>query len=157
MIEPELVHFRRSEFTRGGVDWWPRMDPRLLVLLDVFRHQWGKPVEISAHPDALGRDVAVDVVSDHNVNRHGMVLAVDVQPAVIIEQADARRAIRIARAIGFTAIGFYPNWRPRPGLHLGTRRDRRPEDPAVWGAVAVAGAQTYVSLDEALARLPMRS
>lgn len=34
-----LQYFAKSEFVRGTTNWWPLMNPRLLVLLDVYRHQ----------------------------------------------------------------------------------------------------------------------
>ena len=149
----QLYYFTPSEFRRDGVDWFKQMDGRLLVLLDTFRHEWGAKVSISAHPSALGRHDG-DKQSDHNVDLYGVVLAADVIPAGIADRHDAETAIEIAKRIGFTSIGFYPDWHPAPGLHLGTRRDRVPGSPAIWGAVRPDpnAKQAYVSLDAALAR-----
>lgn len=142
----QLYFFDPVEF---GV-WWPAMDPRLLVLLDVFRFQWGAPVTVSGHPRALGRTDGAAGTSDHNVDRHGCVLAADVFPGGMINPGAAWRALAIARDVGFTSLGVYPHW-SRPGLHLGTRRTARPGEPATWGAVrGHGGAQVYVSVQEAL-------
>lgn len=146
-----LYYFGRNEFNRGGVNWYERMDPRLLVLLDVFRHQWGAKVSISAHDAALGRELGPTKLSDHNVDLHGVCLAADVIPEGMTRRADAWRAVTTAAAVGFTAIGVYPDWLPGPGLHLGTRMSHRPGTPALWGAVRPeGGSQQYVALHSAV-------
>lgn len=152
MNTPHLYHWTRDEFERDGVNWFEEMDHRLLVLLDVFRDQWEAKVIISPHPAALGRRLGTKV-SDHNVDLHGRVLAADVMPVGMNTRAQVEHAIRIAKYIGFTSIGFYPDWLPAPGLHLGTRLDRMPGTPAIWGAVRPEPSrrQAYVSLDQALA------
>ena len=148
----DLRYFTRQEFgpnpTRG-IDWWPCMDPRLLVLLDVFRHQCGAPVSISQHGQALGRRLGRDVKSAHNYDRHGVVLAADTFPDMMDSPDDALEIIDLAEYVGFTGIGIYPHW-SRPGLHLDTRRDREPGSPAKWGAISVDGSQEYVSVSAAL-------
>lgn len=149
----KLYYFSETEFTRGGRNWYPAMDPRLLVLLDVFRFRWGRRVAISAHPAALGRDLPLTELSDHNVTLHKAVLAADVIPEGCSSRADLQRALSLATELGFTSIGIYPDWRPSPGLHLGVRRERRPGDPAVWGAIASDDGQQYVTVSEALDRL----
>jgi hypothetical protein len=150
----KLHHFQQSEFQRDGRNWYELMDPYLLVLLDVFRHQWGSRVVISGHPQALGRDVDLKVTSDHNVNRHGRVMAADVLPSGMDTKKAASRALDLARRCGFTAIGIYPHWVPAPGLHLGVRHERAMADPALWGAVSIHGKQTYCALDQALDAMP---
>lgn len=147
-----LYYFGRGEFERGGVNWFDRMDPRLLVLLDSFRHQWGKKVVISPHPAAIGRELGPTRLSDHNVDLHGAVLGIDVMPEGMRTQMTVNAAVRIARSVGFTAIGVYPDWQPAAGLHLGTRTGRHPTDPAVWGAVRGDDGQDYVALDVAVNR-----
>lgn len=147
-----------NEFVRGGVDWWPHMDDRLLVLLDAFRAAHGRRVLLSPHPRAIGRRSGPGSRSDHNVDRHGVVLGVDTMPEGMTTPANAEACIALARRLGFTAIGVYPHWAPSPGLHLAARRDRQPGDPALWGAVRRPSqespdglVQTYVSVAVALA------
>lgn len=147
-----LYYFGRHEFERGGVSWFDRMDPRLLVLLDSFRHQWGSKVVISPHPAAIGRELGATQLSDHNVDLHGRVHGIDVMPADMRTQLAVNQAVRIARRVGFTAIGVYPDWRPHAGLHLGTRPGNHPKDPALWGAVRRDERQVYVDLDAAINR-----
>lgn len=151
-MRPQLFYFAESEFSRGGRNWYSDMDPRLLVLLDSFRHQWGRKVEISPHPAAIGRELGSDVLSDHNITVNGRVYGIDVIPAGMVTQTEVRHALEYAKRSGFTAIGVYPDWQPAPGLHLATRPSRRPGDPAMWGAVRQDGQQTYVSLDVAVNR-----
>jgi hypothetical protein len=151
-----LYHFRPSEFDRNGVNWYARMDPRLLVLLDVFRHQWG-PVRISPHHHALGRKRWPNQNSDHYVDEDmTTVYAADVLPAGMTRHADAKRAITLAEQCAFTSIGLYPHWWPSPGLHLGTRPGRQPGNPATWGAIRPErdDPQAYVSLSAALELMP---
>ena len=145
-----LEYFKHGEFVRDRVDWWPMMNPRVLILLDVFRHMRCAPVEISPHRRALGRPGWPNQGSDHAIDARGQVDAADVLPAGMTYRTAAERDIDLAVRIGFTAIGFYPHWTPSPGLHLGVRPGRRMGKPAMWGAINIDGVQTYVSLDQAL-------
>lgn len=156
-MTPTLYYFAKREFERGGVNWFERMDLRLLVLLDVFRHQWGRKVAISPHPSALGRELGQLELSDHNVDLHGRVMAADVLPEGMTTKDEAWRAISIATSIGFTSIGLYPDWQPTPGLHLGTRMSHRPGSPALWGATRASpdSSQQYVALHSAADRFPL--
>lgn len=152
-----LYYFGADEFVRGE-QWFYEMDPRLLVLLDVFRYQWharsGQGVIISPHPKALGRYDGAKL-SDHNVELHNQVQAADVMPLGMNHRSDAEAAVGMATDCCFTAIGFYPDWNPHPGLHLGVRYDRQPGDPHLWGGIRPdpEGEQEYVTLTEALERL----
>jgi hypothetical protein len=150
----KLYYFDESEFERGGRNWFPDMDPRLLVLLDVFRHRWGRRIAISAHPAALGRLMDRAANSDHNFTRWGAVLAADVMPAGMISREDGEHALELANEVGFTSIGIYPDWHPGPGLHLGVRPGCVPGRPALWGAVNDSGTQAYVAIDKALRKMP---
>ena len=143
----ELHYFKDSEFIRGDRDWLPDMHPRLLVLLDVFRHQWGMPVKISSHPKALGRIMDPERKSDHNFTRNGVVLAADIMPANLFNRISAQSALTVARRCGFTSLGFYPHWQPHPGLHVGVRPGH-PSSAAQWGAILIDGVQTYVTLSD---------
>ena len=149
MAVSELHYFNPGEFIRGDRDWFPDMHPRLLTLLDVFRHQWGTPVAISPHPKALGRIMDSEVKSDHNFTRNGVVLAADIMPSNMTDRVSAQRALDVASRCAFTAIGLYPHWRPGPGLHLGVRPGD-PANPARWGALRIDQKQVYRGLREAL-------
>lgn len=126
------------------------ISPRLLVNIDTFRHMWGRPVIVSPHPAAIGRDSGN---SQHNYLIHGETRAIDLMPQGMDSYEEAQRAIGIARMIGFTGIGIYPHWKPSPGIHLDVREDRAPSHPAVWGGIQVDGKQVYVSLEEALSEM----
>ena len=137
-----LDHFDPSEF--GG--WFDLVDPGVLVRLDVLRELWAAPISISQAAGAVGR--RDESGSRHNVERWGAVFAVDVFPAGIRSRKDAERFISLAKSVGFTGIGFYPQW-SRPGFHL----DRR-DDVARWGAqYDAAGNQVYISLEKSLGLL----
>lgn len=150
-----LYHFFEHEFVRGGEDWFPLMAPRLLVTLDLFRYRWGDVVEVSPHPAAIGRRLGPSVLSDHNVDRWGLVHGIDVMPRGMERRRDAERAVRYLVEVGATAIGVYPHWQPGAGVHVGQRDSHRPGAPASWGAVRRDGKQVYVSLDEALGAMPL--
>lgn len=164
MKPPKLHYFDRSEFIREE-DWFTKMSPRLLVLLDTFRHLTGMCI-ISPHKDAIGRRDDTD--SQHNIEKWGEVRAVDVFPAFKSElyikityqlhESDTSRLtandwVETAKYIGFTGIGYYPNWtynsEQRPGLHLDVRESAKPGEPVTWGRIG----EQYVSLDKAMENL----
>lgn len=155
-----LHYFKPFEFGPSQYrteDWWHEMCPRLLVLLDTFRFQWGRRVRISNNAVALGRKLGLDSISQHNFDRWGEVRAADCFPDGLVYREDARFAIYLARELGFTGIGLYPHWNGGVGLHLDTRRDRQPGDPALWGAVnGPKGEQQYVSLETALLAMSVK-
>jgi len=131
------------------------IDTRLLVLLDTFRAMLGQPVVISPAPGAVGRRDGPTGGSQHNIDRWGEVRAVDILLPEIKTVAEATNMARLAVAVGFTGVGFYPDWNPRAGLHLDVRRDKYPGDPALWGGVrdTPKSKQRYVSLQDSLNKL----
>jgi hypothetical protein len=143
----KMYYFADDEF-RG---WKPSMSGRLLILLDAFRHQWGKPVLVSLHPNAIGRE---DGTSQHNYKKWGEVRAIDVMPTHLSTSEDALHILNICDELGFTGIGLYPMWQMRgkvmPGLHLDVRHNLKPGSPATWGGLMREGKQVYVSLDDAI-------
>lgn len=150
MIETGNCHFFEPwEFERGGVQWWHKMSPRLLIMLDVFRFQWGKPVHVSTDAGAVGRSLGQQSMSQHNVDRWCEVRAVDIQPDGINDREDLYRAFVLACELGFTGVGVYPHWH-RPGLHVDVRHDRQPGFPITWGQVMGAAGPLYVSAHDAL-------
>ena len=112
----DLKYFSRSEF---GV-WWPLMSQDLLLKLDKFREKWGKPVRVSPHPDAIGRE-GEGSNSMHNVLKWGEVRAVDVFPEGLDTIGDRQRALEIARSVGLTGIGLYTDTSPSNMMHLDNR------------------------------------
>ena len=131
-----LQHFKQSEFR----EWWQNMSPRLLVLLDVLRYRLDVPITISASPQALGRKLGPDAQTAHNVDKWGAVLAVDCFVAGVEDQMGARFALKTAKELGFTGIGFYPGWinnagETQPGWHFDVRHNRKMGTPATWGKV----------------------
>lgn len=141
-----MKHFQPNEF--GG--WYEQLHPQLKEKLDAFREGWGAPVQVSPVGGAVGRRGGSSR-SRHNVDVWGNVQAVDVFPIGLVGHADAIRAVSVAKRVGFTGIGFYPNWRPQPGVHLDVRDDRPPGRPATWGGIRPdGGAMKYVSLQEAI-------
>lgn len=151
-VDLQLKNFTGAEFGR----WWPLMDFRLLSALDYFRELLGRPVMISPAGGSLGRFGGSDK-SLHNVERYGVILAVDV---MLPAGPDARLAYQLAVfARVFSGIGIYPHWKPHLGLHLDVRHvsglnptpTATPYAPATWGALRDAsGKQVYVSVAEAL-------
>ena len=140
-----LHYFKPGEFR----EWWGRMDPRLLVLLDTLRHRYSYPIAISPHPRAIGREDGGS--SWHDYKTHGRVYAVDVLPADSQRRDRMQWLVEEAQRLGFTGIGVYPGWEPRPGLHVDTRTEREPGDPATWGYIngkAVALSDALAAIDD---------
>jgi hypothetical protein len=127
-----LQHFSLSEFR----EWSGDMSPRLVVMLDVLRHMLGSPIEISAHPDALGRKLGLSE-SAHNVDFWGEVLAVDCFVRGVYYRAQAAAVVEAAKIVGFTGIGIYPYWKnnkgeTQAGFHFDVRPTRKMGMPATW-------------------------
>ena len=135
VTEKHLKYFKNHEFVREGRNWLPMYNPRLLILLDVFRHLTG-PCILSPHPFALGRmSYPKRPGTLHKYDAEEGVRAIDVFPnnntkAGIYEDfhmwAVAEEWIYQADKIGFGALGLYPDWtykgEKRCGLHLDIRQ-----------------------------------
>lgn len=128
-----LRYFTASEFG----EWWPHMSTDLLTKLDEFRHRLGVPVHISPAQGSLGRNLGLST-SQHNVDLWGEVRAVD----VMFTGASLEHGYQIAKDIGFTGIGAYPDWKPSQGMHL----DVRQAPLALWSGVLDSGKQVYKSI-----------
>lgn len=144
----DLRYFRDDEF-RG---WFADCSVRLLVLLDSFRHQWGRPVTISPVNGAIGRRMN-RAETQHNIERWGEVRALDIFAEGLTTRGDMERAVGLAMRTGFTGIGVYPDWQPHPGLHLDVRTSEAPGDPALWGGLDDGEGQYYVGYETALERM----
>ena len=130
-----LRYFSESEF--GG--WFDKMSPELLKKLDAFRHEWGFAVEVSPHHDAVGREHPTSE-SQHNILKWGEVRAVDIFPknsvgGYINSRAERKRALAIAKKVGFSGIGIYVDTSPGNMLHVDVRSDRSASNPALWSRV----------------------
>lgn len=164
MPDLHLYHYSQSEFARDGVHWFHSINPRLLVTVDILRHQWSQyrgqstPIRISQHPKAIGRRDGLDERSDHNVDYWDEVNGLDLQPDRLVTQADAEKFRDLATELMAGSIGLYPDWGPTPGFHIGFRARSTPGHPALWGAVrrVVKGksVQVAVAYDVALAKMP---
>lgn len=157
----KLRHFTSDEF--GA--YWPLMSVELLKKLDAFRAELGYPVLISPAPGAIGRpiigqdDPAAESGAEksyHNYLMHGEVMAIDVMPVPPhgATATERQRWVDVAKRVGFRGIGLYPDWQPRPGIHL----DVRPVSALNGGAVATwagikndQGRQIYVGIERGLA------
>ncbi len=135
----QLRYFTSDEFG----EWWPYMSTELLSRLDEFRHRLGVSVQISPAEGAIGRHDGLGT-SQHNVDMWGEVRAVDVMP----KGATLAQAYEIAKAVGFTGIGLYPETSPYPMIHL----DVRPGILATWSGFRNGGGEwDYRGVGEALA------
>jgi len=157
----ELRHFSQEEF--GA--YWPMMSQALLVKIDEFRHRLGYPVAISPAPGAIGRPIIGQPdpkaesgaeSSYHNYLIHGEILALDLMPKPPggATPTERQRWVTIARELGFTGIGLYPDWRPRPGIHLDIRpasKLRQGQSYASWAGIRNSdGMQIYTSIEAGL-------
>ena len=130
-------HFTQEEF-RG---WAEEISPRLITMLDVLRFKLGSPIEISLSEYALGRELGVGKMSEHNIDEWGEVLAVDCFIGGVYNRAQAEAVVYEAEEIGFTGIGVYSDTRNNQGqeqvmFHLGVRPNELMGSPATWGRIS---------------------
>lgn len=145
-------HFTSEEFR----EWADDMSPRLVTMMDVLRFMCGHPIEISASPYALGRELGRDSQSTHNVGHWGEVLAADFFVAGVHYREQAEGIVDLMRKIGFTGIGVYTDTRNNRGqaqvmFHGDVRPTAQMGDPASWGRVK----REYCSLMKAIQSLPL--
>lgn len=153
----QLRHFTASEFG----PYWSLLSIDLLKKLDEFRDRLGYPVQISPAPGAIGRPIigAEDEAAEsgaeksyHNYLVHGEIMALDLMPLPPggATPEERTRWVNIAKAVGFTGIGLYPDWLPRPGIHLDIRPVsalRAGQTAATWAGVRDGdGKQIYTSI-----------
>ena len=129
-------HFSAEEFR----DWADDMSPRLVTMLDILRFRLGSPIAVSASEYALGRNLGVGKMSEHNIDEWGEVLAVDCFISDVYSRAQAEAVAHEAEQIGFTGIGVYSDTRNNQGqeqvmFHLGVRPTEMMGAPATWGRV----------------------
>ena len=129
-------NFTQEEFR----EWSDDMSPRLVTMLDVLRFRLGSPIEISLSEYALGRNLGVGKMSEHNIDHWGEVLAVDCFIGGVYNRAQAEGVAHEATAIGFTGIGVYSDTHNNYGeeqvmFHLGVRPNELMGAPATWGRV----------------------
>ena len=159
VTEKHLKWFKNHEFVREGRNWLPMYNPRLLILLDVFRHLTG-PCILSPHPLALGRmSYPKRPGTLHKYDSEEGVRAIDVFPNNNTKTgiykdfhmwAVAEEWIHAADMIGFSGLGIYPQWtykgEQRCGIHLDIRNTKK---IVTWGFID--GKQ--VSIEQALETL----
>ena len=130
-------YFSAEEFR----EWADDMSARLVTMLDVLRFKLGSPIEISLSEYALGRNLGVGKMSEHNIDEWGEVLAVDCFVSGVYNRAQAEAVVYEAEGIGFTGIGVYSDTHNNQGddqvmFHLGVRPNEDMGAPATWGRVA---------------------
>ena len=129
-------HFSQEEFR----EWSDDMSARLVTMLDVLRFRLGSAIAVSASEYALGRNLGVGKMSEHNIDEWGEVLAVDCFISDVYSRAQAEAVAHEAEQIGFTGIGVYSDTRNNQGqeqvmFHLGVRPNELMGSPATWGRV----------------------
>lgn len=141
-------YFSSMEFGK----WWNSMDPDILAKLDLFRKGWGYPVMVSPAEGGLGRHLGSTEESMHNIDKWGVVRAVDIFPKVpdghggfrYMRRLDDRiRAFNVAKEAGFTGIGLYTDTTPGNMVHVDNRDGSR---VATWARIG----KKYVGIDEVL-------
>jgi hypothetical protein len=139
-----LSYLKQTDFRQ----WWPAMNTELVALVDELGRrvdEAGGELRISPADGALGRKLGPNDDSQHNVTKWGEVRAAD----VMITGIDLQDAYDLAREVGFTGVGVYPDWDPDPGLHVDVREDASPDDPAQWAGLDTEnGGQTYVAASQ---------
>jgi len=130
-------HFSQEEFR----EWAEDMSPRLITMLDVLRFRLGSAIEISGSEYALGRNLGVGKMSEHNIDHWGEVLAVDCFIGGVYNRAQAEAVVYESEGIGFTGIGVYSDTHNNQGqeqvmFHLGVRPNELMGSPATWGRIS---------------------
>lgn len=133
-----LKYFKLSEFGAS----LPFLSVGLMQKLDEFRERLGRKVMISPVPGAL---IRFDKGSE---SQHTFGRAADI---MLPDGPDLETAFKIAKAVGFTGIGVYPDWSPYPGLHLDIRRLDPGQPAATWAGIIRDRKQVYVSIAEGIA------
>ncbi len=127
MTKPTLKYFKPDEF---GI-FYTFINNTTLLKLDAFREAWGKPVIVSSAKGSIGRHGG-DSNSQHNIDKFGETRAIDVFPSGMDNVFERRRALEIAKRVGFTGIGIYTDTSPSNLLHVDTRPSER---VALWSRV----------------------
>lgn len=135
MKKPNLKYFEPSEF--GA--FYTFINNDLLIKLDKFRELWGAPVMVSPAVGGIGRHD--DSNSQHNISMLGETRAIDVFPRGMDNIVERRRALTIAKQVGFTGIGIYTDTQPSNLLHVDVRDT---ENVALWARVG----GDYVSITQ---------
>jgi hypothetical protein len=130
-------YFSQEEFR----EWSDDMSARLVTMLDVLRFKLGSPIAASASEYALGRNLGVGKMSEHNIDEWGEVLAVDCFVSGVYNRAQAEAVVYEAEGIGFTGIGVYSDTHNNQGddqvmFHLGVRPNELMGSPATWGRIS---------------------
>jgi len=60
-----------------------------------------------------------------------------------------RGLFAIAKKVGFSGIGIYPDWKPYLGMHLDVRADRSADNPATWSGIRTSSGQKYFGIERA--------
>ena len=132
-----MQYFTQEEFR----EWSDDMSARLITMLDVLRFKLGSPIEISLSEYALGRELGVGKMSEHNIDEWGEVLAVDCFIGGVYNRAQVEAVVYEATGIGFTGIGVYSDTHNNQGddqvmFHLGVRPNEDMGSPATWGRIS---------------------
>lgn len=139
-----IDYFRPSEFiTPDGQSMLDFIHPDIIKAADEFRRRLGVPVMISPAAGAMARFSGSKTSQHYAVGRRSTAL--DVMPAAGTSLRAAYRAAESVRLIG--GIGVYPDWRPRPGLHLDTRPRKPDGSVASWMGVRTPAGQQYAAID----------
>lgn len=98
-------HFARSEWRKNP----DLVDASLIDKLDAARDLAGLPIHIHVAWDNDGH-------SPNSYHYRGEAVDFHFTPGL-----PHSRELEILETVGFGGIGFYPEWRPRPGFHVDIR------------------------------------
>lgn len=120
--------------------WKGKVSTELLQRVTLFEQLSGCKMTPSKASGAIGRNKGK---TRHNAKRYGEVRAIDFMPENC--KFKPREWVKWAKQSGFKGIGIYPNWKPRPGIHLDVRKTFR---IATWADMKEYGEKKhrYVSL-----------
>lgn len=149
-----LDHFDSNEFIDAdGKNWFNLISPELLVKLDILRGFRTAPIHISKASGAIGRFLGENATSKHNIDKWGLVLAIDVFPSYE-PHLNPKDFLNLAEEVGFRGVGFYPEWEMhtgskllKGGFHLDVRPNEVMGDPATWGFIGEDFVDIYTAIE----------
>jgi len=140
----KIYGFSESEF-QGQLHL---LDANVIFVLQKLRSKIGR-IQVSPAYGAIARtDGSKTTMHYANLKDNVLSLAIDIMPI----DADLKTAYKAAKEIKeIGAVGVYPDWKPRAGLHIDLRDRKANSSIAEWSGLATAQGQIYRSVNEGFA------
>lgn len=138
-LKKAMIKFKFKNIPENALaGYWPFLNLGLLAKYNKFLARCPDAF-ISPAPGAVFRLSADE-------SQHALGRALDVMlPITTLDYA-----FEVAKEVGFTGIGLYPDWTPYKGIHLDVRLGRTPGKPAKWAGIKQGGKQIYVAVNQVI-------